>query len=337
MARRCLLVISLAVWSLGCRDAAPAAPPAATPTAGSGLTGDSGAAPEPESLVVVTFNTGTTPGLDHDSDGDAYTEVEAGWSDAHYGDGLAWEPAIEAAAAWFAEHPADLVAFQEIFDVAECAAVPSDKRAGFVCEGWVEGDPTVPERVLGPGWSVNCHPGNSDKCLAVHERVGSWTGPLQGEPAPGCGAGVRVARGVVQRPDGGQLTVVHVHGTSGIGGDDVACRVAQVDQVFVDLDGEPGVNGTEHIVLGDLNTDPGRLADADASAARWAEEVGPDAALHWVTEVGPDVEPTYAGLLNIDHVASDRWVGTCTHPTVLDTVYFDHVPARCAVQASPTR
>jgi len=290
--------------------------------------GDSAA---PDTFVVVTINSGTTPGLPHDSDGDAYTDVEAAISDDWYGNGLAWVPAIEAATAWFATADVDLVAFQEIFDVGECPSIPADKHRGFVCEGFDAGDPTVPERVLGDAYAVQCHPGRGDKCLAVHERFGTWAGPLEGEPVPDCGSGARVARGVVIRPDGSRLTVVHVHGSSGVGAGDVACRVAQVDQVFVDLDGEPGVNGDTHVVLGDLNTDPGRMTTIDASAVRWAEEVGGASAFQWVTEVGPDAAPTYGGLFNIDHVASDGLTGTCTHETVLDTVYFDHVPARCVV------
>jgi len=316
-------------------------PPPSTPPAGAsggtavtGSTGDSGAAPV--ELVVVTFNTGTTPGLDHDGDGDAYTQVEADWSDEHYGDGLAWLPAIEAAAAWFATADADLVAFQEIFDVAECAAVPSGGPAGFVCDDLGAGG-TVPHRLLGDAYTVQCHPGRSDKCLAVHERLGAWKGPLAGEPVPDCGSGARVARGGVVRPDGSELTVVHVHGSSGVSGDDAACRVAQIDQVFVDLDGTPGVDGREHVVLGDLNTDPGRMGAFDPSAVRWNEEVGPGLPLGWVTEVGEAVPPTYAGLFNIDHVASDAFTGSCTHDTVLDTVYFDHLPARCALIRADAR
>jgi hypothetical protein len=52
------------------------------------------------------------------------------------------------------------------------------------------------------------------------------------------------------------------------------------------------------------------------------------------------VQPTYAGLLNIDHQVSDSFVGDCWHPgitagydAVVDFDYFDHVPAVCTLAA----
>jgi hypothetical protein len=135
----------------------------------------------------------------------------------------------------------------------------------------------------------------------------------------------------------GEFSVVTLHGSSGLTADDDACRVAQFDQAFVDLgDGAPGANGERNLVLGDLNTDPGRYPGIDASAARWNEHITGRFGMH--TELGPDVEPTYGGLTNIDHVASDSFIGECVHPglsgidVVLDAVYFDHLPVVCRLQ-----
>jgi hypothetical protein len=148
-----------------------------------------------------------------------------------------------------------------------------------------------------------------------------------------------VGRGVIELADGGSLTVVNYHGTSGLLPADTACRVAQVEQIFVDLDGEPAANGEIDLVMGDFNTDPYR-AFIDPSATRWLDFVGqPDEALpFWfVTDAGPDATPTY-NLFNIDHVASDAFTGSCVapgvtegQPPVLDTVYFDHVPQVCDI------
>ena len=157
---------------------------------------------------------------------------------------------------------------------------------------------------------------------------------LAGFAVEGCGSGARVARAVVDLAGGaGEITVVNVHGSSGLTGDDADCRVAQFEQAFVDLgDGEPGTNGARNLVLGDLNTDPGRFGGIDASAARW-NELTRDFTTH--TDAGPNATPTYGGLTNIDHVVSDAFVGDCTHPgadgsdPVLAATYFDHVPAVC--------
>lgn len=304
--------------------------------------------PAPPSLTAVTFNAGTSEGMGHDAGpDDGYTEAHAVISDTWYGDGLAWVPAIEAAAAFFADVQPDVVGFQEIFFSDLCADIPPEAHGDFVCEDWVEGDLTVALRILGEGYQVACHPGKDDKCLAVRTDFGSFAGcdgafcleGLDGGIVDGCGGGSRVGRGTVELVDGGTLTVVNHHGSSGLSGDDEDCRTAQVDQVFVDLgDGEPGANGARNLVLGDLNTDPGRWTTIDGSAARWTDFVGPDRAFAWHTEVGEDVPPTYSGLANIDHVASDFATGDCWHAgtspgklPVTTAKYFDHQPAVCTL------
>ena len=110
----------------------------------------------------------------------------------------------------------------------------------------------------------------------------------------------------------------------------------QVEQIFVDLDGAPGANGAQNLILGDLNTDPGRWAGFDPSAAAWQSFVD-GSTFHWVTEADADAPLTYQGIATIDHVVSDAFLGTCTHPgitdtpPVLDAVYFDHTPAICSL------
>jgi len=108
--------------------------------------------------------------------------------------------------------------------------------------------------------------------------------------------------------------------------------------VLVDLgDGEPGVDGERNLVLGDLNTDPGRFADRDPSAVRWAEAV--DIGLRWHTATDPAAPATYLGVASIDHVLSDTFVGDCAHPgvdpgsdPVFPNVYFDHAPVVCRLR-----
>jgi len=276
-----------------------------------------GPEPEPIGLIAMTWNTGLGA-----ASGDV-GDIADGW----YGNGLAWLPAVEAAREVLAEAAPDIVAFQEIFDPAECAEIPEEFHTDFVCAEWSEGDPTVAEDVLGPDYSLSCHPGNSDKCIGVRNDI-STLDDAEGFGVEGCGSGARVAR--LHLAD---LTVVSVHGSSGLDSESESCRVAQVDQVFVDLgDGSPGADGASNLVLGDLNTDPGRFTDSDPSAERWNDFVGEGLAFGWHTEVGPDAPGSYAGLADIDHVASDGLTGGCEVLEKPDEV-FDHRPILCPLTA----
>jgi hypothetical protein len=288
------------------------------------------------SLTVVTFNTGSAGGGDPDT---GFGSVQEQINQELYGSGLAWVPYVSAVESFMAELDPDIVAFQEIFAPIECAEIPAEAHAGFVCETWKPGDPSVAESVLGPDFEVACHPDKPDKCVGLHRRVGTWRGPLFGTPVADCGSGARVARGVIDRIDGSVLTIVSVHGTSGLSDEESDCRVKQVEQVFVDVgDGAPGANGAVNVVLGDLNTDPGRFAPGEASAERWNDFVGPGLPFGYLTEVGLDARPGYGGVFNIDHVISDGLVGDCWiagvspgRPGVATQAFFDHRPVVCLV------
>ena len=106
----------------------------------------------------------------------------------------------------------------------------------------------------------------------------------------------------------------------------------------LDLDGEPAANGRVNLVMGDLNVDPIRLAGSDPSAARFTDFVGEGRPFHFISDAGRRATPTYASIVNIDHVASDTLDGSCWaagitegHPPVTDAVYFDHRPIVCSV------
>lgn len=311
-------------------------------TAAPGDTGDSTGAPSdtgdtgdtPLSFLAVTFNTG------------GHADGEADTADEWYGNGLSWIPAVEQTTAFLAELQPDVIVFQELFHSPDCQDIPPEFHAGYVCETWQPGDPTVVQTILGDGYQIACNLGKTDKCAAVKTSFGSIAGcdadlcldGLDGAQVPDCGGGSRVGRGTIDLVGGGALTIVNFHGTSGFLPADQLCRVAQVDQVFVDLDGEPAVNGDMNLVLGDFNTDPARAALLDFSAQRWNDFVGDDLPFHFITAVGANVQPTYAGTLNIDHQVSDTFVGDCWHPgitagrdPVVDFDYFDHVPAVCSL------
>lgn len=301
----------------------------------------------PPPFTVVTFNTGTAPELPFPADA-GYGAAQAALSDAFYGDGLAWLPAVANTRAFFAGVQPDVVAFQEVFHPDVCPTVSTDGGTGFLCETWRPGDPTVAQQVLGAGYQVACQLGKPDKCLGVKRTFGTVRGcegelcleGLAGVKIDGCGSGSRLGRGVIELTAGGTLTVVAVHGTSGISQEDQACRVKQIDQLFVDFGGGgPAASGSPTLILGDFNTDPYRLAPADVSATRWRDFVGPRKTFHFVTQAGDDAPASYGGLFNIDHVVSDVLTGSCwiagvtsAHPDVNDFVYFDHKPHVCTLE-----
>lgn len=298
---------------------------------------------EPElRFVAVTFNTGTTAGLSHGTGADdGYGDEQAAISDQWYGDGMAWAAVVDDARAWFAALQPDVVAFQEIFYTGDCAGIPEGpERAGFVCETWTEGDPTVAQVAVGAGYQVACNPGKPDKCIAVRRAFGTIHGcagelcldGLDGTEIEGCGGGSRLGRATVELTAGGAITVVGVHGSSGLTTADQACREQQFDAAFALAD------GAANVVLGDLNTDPGRFLRDDTSAARFAELVA-SRGFAFVSEVGDDAPRSYGDAVDIDHVVSDAYTGSCWiagltdgHPAVTDMVYFDHKPIVCTLE-----
>lgn len=297
-----------------------------------------------EAFRVVTFNAGSGASPGNAETNAGFGEDQKEVADEWYGNGLAWKAIVEDTRAAFAELDADIVAFQEIFWPGECPNIPAEHHTGFVCEDAPAGDGvSVVAQVLGDEWQVVCHPEKPDKCIAVHARFGRFEGcdaaecldGMAGERVPDCGSGARVAAATIVRTSGERLRVVSFHGTSGFDADETACRVAQVEQVFGTESSDGLVTDDPNLVLGDLNTDPGRLSTTDPSAARWTDFVGDGLPFQFHTAVGNDAEPTYV-LLNIDHVASDAFVGSCAHPgvtpgwpAVTDAVHFDHVPAVC--------
>jgi hypothetical protein len=300
------------------------------------------------SFIVMTFNTGTTLRLRHDElPEDGYSSTDARVSDIWYGNGLAWLDAVGAVRRLVRQVNPDVAAFQEMFYPEECSKIPEEARRGFICETWKPGDPSVARTVLGDDYQIAYHPGKPNKCVAVHRRFGSIRGYnpdspanwLEGFPLKGCGSGARVARATIDRANGETLTVISIHGTSGMSPGDQACRVQQVERIFVDFgDGAPAVQGKQNLILGDFNTDPGRAAAIDKSAARWNDFVGKRKSFHFISKVGADAPRAYQGFADIDHLVSDVFQGTCRYPgldvgskRVFDGVYFDHVPVVCTV------
>lgn len=309
-------------------------------------------APEPLSVVAVTFNTGSSGvgSIDPQENG-GYGPAQAALTDAHYGNGLAWRVAVEDTRRFFAEIAPDIVAFQEIFYSGECPMIPEEARVGFVCETWQPGDPTVAQIVLGSDYQIACQLDKPDKCLAVRRAFGSFRGcdsalcldGLDGAQVESCGGGSRIGRGLIElaeRP-GEWIIVVNAHGSSGLTASDAECRTRQFAQIFEDLgqgDGQPAANGARNLILGDFNTDPYRLMGGDSSADYLLRHVGPGRRFRFHTEAGLDAIPSYGGLLNIDHVMSDVFEGGCwvagiteAKPVVTGLRFFDHRPAVCAL------
>lgn len=302
----------------------------------------------PRTFTVVTFNTGTSE-MQLWTPDSGYGPAQAALSDQYYGDGLAWRRTVEDTRRFLAEVKPDVVGFQEIFHSPDCVNVPVTAREGWVCETWGAGDPTVAQVVLGEGYQVGCHLGKPDKCLGVKRSFGALRGcasdfcldALAGARVDGCGSGSRVGRGLIDLADGGTLTVVHVHGTSGISTADQDCRRRQVEQIFIDfgLGDGPATGSSDAVVLGDFNTDPARFVPGDVSAVRWRDFAGPGKPFQFITAMHPEAPGSYGGLLNIDHVVARGFTGSCWvagvtegRPRVSPITYFDHTPHVCRLE-----
>ncbi|MCB9665161.1 MAG: hypothetical protein H6732_13710 [Alphaproteobacteria bacterium] len=306
-------------------------------------------------LVLATFNTGSGASIDAATgEAQGYDRTDAAWADDHLGNGIAWIPAVEDVTAWLARVRPDVIGFQELLWDGICPDLPEPPPFPSACDGWTADRPALVNRLLGEDYQVACHLGAPDKCLAVRTEVATIAGcsaplcldGLRGVRIDGCGKGARAGAATLELAAGGTLTVVNVHGNSGATGEDQDCRAALYDAIFVDAgEGAPLADGERNVVLGDLNQDPARLAGIDRSARRWNELVTEERGWHHLTAVGVDAPGTYGGgLVSIDHVVSDSFVGSCVapgitegEPPVTDKVYFDHVPEVCTARAEVAR
>ncbi len=312
----------------------------------SGVSAPAGS-PRLDALRVVTLNAGSGKSVDRlRNDNAGFGPAQAKVADRWYGNGLAWPAVMRDVRAFLDDVDADIVGLQEVFHSDHCADIPLSARKGFVCETWQPGDPTVVQRILGEAYQVACHPGKPDKCLAVHRRLGHIAGcedafcprGLEGLDDAPCGAGNRVAAATVRLVQGGVLRVVHVHGTSGLTRADTRCRLGQVEAIFAEGGAAPGFG----VVLGDFNTDPGRVTWLDPAARALREHARPPGRYRFMTDIGLLVRPTFLSFLNIDHVlaagmAGDCWYAGRTPKTspVSDLVYLDHTAVVCDLRTLP--
>jgi hypothetical protein len=302
--------------------------------------------PVDRSFKAMTFNAGTSTGMGHDQPPeDGYTDEMSALTDTWYRNSLSWNPAEDALTEWLAEVDPQLIAFQEIFWDGWCEEIPATEH-DMVCNRPPTGL-TQPQRVAGPGHQVACIPDKPDACLVVDTSWATIRGceedlclaGLRAAPIAGCSKSARVGRAELDLVDGGSLTVVIVHGSSGITTEEEACRVKQFEQIFVDQGGlGPAASPSPAIVLGDLNTDPGRWAGVDPSAERFAEFVGDGAEFRFLSPVGEEAPRSYQGLVDIDHVVAAGLSGGCEVAgiseglrAVVEARYFDHRPVVCRV------
>ncbi|MFT5686873.1 MAG: hypothetical protein ACI8RZ_007830 [Myxococcota bacterium] len=302
-----------------------------------------------EPFVAMTFNIGTTTGLNHDDGDDGYTQAMSDHTDELYENSLSWNPAEDALIAFMVEQAPDVVVFQEMFFDPWCLDIPVDPTLDFVCQDYTADRPLQIQRLLGEGYQVACALDEEDNCAGIRRAFGTiegcdedvCLGGLDGmSPPSGCSNGAKVGTLDIATTDGRTLTLVNVHASSGINTEDTACRVDQLRQIFVDRgDGVPAAWGSTNLVMGDINTDPFQMADLDPSAAEWNTHVGDGLGFEYISSDEPDGEPTYSGLFRIDHVVSDTLTGDCTVPgetdgtdPVMEAVYWDHRPVVCNVR-----
>lgn len=300
--------------------------------------------PEIDQLRVVSLNTGSgktvkVPAEDNAGFGPEQAETADHW----YGNGLAWPSVMQDLQAFFKQVDADIVGLQEIFYSGHCPDIPKSAHQGFVCENWQAGDRTVAELILGDAYQIACHPGRPDKCLAVHRRLGQFDNCDQNFCPEGltslddglCGTGGRAAGAKVHLKAGGTLSLVHIHATSGVSLRDARCRSQQIKAAFTSETTAPEFG----LVLGDFNTDPGRLTWIDPAARTLARQARPPSHYRFISDVGFFTQPTFLSFLNIDHVLAAGMEGECWYPgrtpeepAVSTYTYLDHTAIVCDLQ-----
>jgi len=302
-------------------------------------------------LQVMTFNVGSSEGeAKADAEAGEFSRELASIADKHYGNGLAWLPAVEATRDFIAQQRPHIIGFQEIFDPSRCAKIRAELHQDFVCEYWRSGDRSVVEYITGKNYQVACHKGTSEKCLAVRKDFARIRGChqdycenfLEGRIISGCGSKSRLGKAVLDTYGGKVLNVIHIHGTSGFSGEDRKCRKRQFRSIFEEELGKaPLIGRAANIVLGDFNTDPRRLRWFDSSARKLKSYVK-GTPFQFINDKADQRDPTYAGIVSIDHVISDDFVGKCKVagiseelPAVLKTSYFDHKPLLCDLWPDP--
>jgi len=306
------------------------------------------AAPEQSPRIgqfrVVTLNTGSGTSVEMPAKSNAgFGPEQSTLADQWYGNGLAWPAFIEEIQHFFKKIDPDLVGLQEIFYSGHCPEIPQAAREDFVCENWQPGEPTVAELILGEAYQIACHPGRPDKCLAVHRRLGEFIDCDQSFCLEGlnrldegyCGRGGRIAGTRIQLKTGGKLSVVHLHTSSGASLTEARCRSRQIKAAFTSDKTAPEFG----LVLGDFNTDPGRLAWVDPAARTLARQARPPSHYRFISEFGFFTRPTFLGFLNIDHVLAAGMEGECWYPgrtpgkpPISKNTYLDHTAIVCDVK-----
>lgn len=300
--------------------------------------------PELGQFRVVTLNTGSGKAVKAAAEENAgFGPEQSALADQWYGNGLAWSAFIEEVQQFFKHVDPDIVGLQEIFYSGHCPGIPRAARKDFVCEHWQPGDRTVAELILGDAYQIACHPGRPDKCLAVHRRLGEFIDCDQSFCLEGltslddgyCGRGGRTAGTQIQLKTGGKLSVVHLHTSSGASLTEARCRSRQIKAAFTG-DKTPPEFG---LILGDFNTDPGRLTWVDPSSRTLARQARPPSHYRFISDVGLFTRPTFLGFLNIDHVLAAGMEGECWYPgrtpgkpPISKNTYLDHTAVVCDVK-----
>lgn len=213
----------------------------------------------------------------------------------------------------------DIVALQEVFDMKLCEGWKESSKKK-ICHKYDEREPKEQaRRLLGDDYTIVCDGGANFECIGVRKTLGEVkqcpaggfcnAGEALFAPVPdGCNKGASIS--AVDVVIGGtELRIVNGHPQAT--GED--CRAAHLKRLFEGADGaEPLASPSRKLlIMGDMNTDPFRLAD-DPSIAVWNAHVGDGRTFRYLSgpaEAAPHY-PTCAGRL-LDHVITNFASGAC--------------------------
>ena len=163
-------------------------------------------------------------------------------------------------------------------------------------------------------WQIRQVPGGAARAWEAVRKAAPATSAATTSTAPPCptaAADRALAAASSSWLDGGTLTVVGVHGSSGLTQEDQDCRVKQFAQVFEDLgDGSNAAcrqRRAQHRARRPQHRSrPQRRLRRERPEVERACRAQPRASAT-SPNIGPDATPSYGAFFNIDHVASDAF------------------------------
>jgi len=256
---------------------------------------------------------------------------------------LEWEKPLSQS---IAELDPDIVALQEVFDVAWCGQMPRELDKRKVCYRFDEREVKhQARRLLGPDYTIVCDARSHFECIGVKTSFASVIGCPRGDICRESGSLTHgapdncdtkpVVFGIDLEIDENIVRVVNGHpAASG-----EKCRAEQIRRLFEGYGNVPplALHNKPSIIMGDMNMDPFRELQDSPDVKIWNKNVGKNKAFYYHSGPAENKDEPFktAAGKTIDHVISNFAKGAClTLGEAEGTARLDRVESRIIVPES---